>query len=162
MSTCFHVYELYMRLCVLLPSKETEAEAPYFVQRKLRGLRRLNQVECLVSGCCPLLEPASKTYNHCERVIIMALPTKPPIQATNFRESIATGITVDGRNAAPVGIHGKPLFVGSYRGIILSGFARWCRISSVHSILRLVGKYLRNGRKKVGSRQGGRSKPPSL
>ena len=29
--------------------------------------------------------------------------------------------------------HTKPLFVGIYRGIIIPGFLRWCRISSIHS-----------------------------
>ena len=39
---------------------------------------------------------------------------------------------MDGQNPAPLGIHEKPLFVGSYRGIILSGFARWCEMDFVH------------------------------
>ena len=30
--------------------------------------------------------------------------------------------TVDGRNPAPLGNHGKPLFVGIYRGMIIPGF----------------------------------------
>ena len=29
--------------------------------------------------------------------------------------------------------YGKPLFVGIYRGDIIPGFLRWCRISSIHS-----------------------------
>ena len=29
--------------------------------------------------------------------------------------------------------HGKPWFVGIYRGIIIPGFLRWCRTSSIHS-----------------------------
>ena len=45
------------------------------------------------------------------------------------------GGTVDGCEIhfAPLGNHGKPWFVGNYRGIILPGFLRWCRISSLHS-----------------------------
>ena len=42
--------------------------------------------------------------------------------------------TVDGRNPAPLGNHGKPLFVGVYRGSIIKGFLRLCRISSMHSM----------------------------
>ena len=34
---------------------------------------------------------------------------------------------------APPEKHGKPLFVCVYRGIIISGFLRWCRILSIHS-----------------------------
>ena len=32
---------------------------------------------------------------------------------------------------APLVNHGKPLFVGIYRGIVLPGSLRWCRISSM-------------------------------
>ena len=42
--------------------------------------------------------------------------------------------TVDGRNPAPLGNHGKPLFMGIYRTFIILGFLRWCRIPSIHSI----------------------------
>ena len=42
--------------------------------------------------------------------------------------------TVDGRNPAPLGNHGKPLSVGIYRGIIISGFLRRCRILSIHTV----------------------------
>ena len=42
--------------------------------------------------------------------------------------------TVDGHNPAPLGNHGIPFFIGVSRGIIMSGFLRWCRISSIHSI----------------------------
>ena len=42
---------------------------------------------------------------------------------------------MDGRNPAPLRIHGKPLFIGIYRGFIIPGFLRWCRISSIHSML---------------------------
>ena len=31
--------------------------------------------------------------------------------------------------------HGKPLFVGIYRDHIILGFLRWCRMSSIHSML---------------------------
>ena len=41
--------------------------------------------------------------------------------------------TVDGRNPAPLRHHGKYLFVGIYRGIMVPGFLRWCRILSIHS-----------------------------
>ena len=41
--------------------------------------------------------------------------------------------TAHGRNPAPLGSHGKPLLVGMYRGTIIPGFRRWCRISSNHS-----------------------------
>ena len=42
--------------------------------------------------------------------------------------------TVDGRNPfAPLGNHGKSFFIGIYRGTIIPGFLRWCRISSIHS-----------------------------
>ena len=41
--------------------------------------------------------------------------------------------SVDGRNPAPAGTYGKPLFVGSYRGIILSEVVQnGFRPSSVH------------------------------
>ena len=43
--------------------------------------------------------------------------------------------TVDGRHPAPLGNRGKPWFVGIYRGIIIPEFLRWCRISSIHSII---------------------------
>ena len=39
--------------------------------------------------------------------------------------------TVDGGSPAPLGNHGKLLFVGIYRGIIILGFLRRCRISSM-------------------------------
>ena len=42
--------------------------------------------------------------------------------------------TVDGQNPAPLGNHGKPLFVGIYRRIIPLGPLCWCRISSIHSM----------------------------
>ena len=37
--------------------------------------------------------------------------------------------TVDRRNTAPNGSHGKPMFVGSYRGIIIRGLLGWCEIN---------------------------------
>ena len=43
--------------------------------------------------------------------------------------------TVGGQNPAPLGTLGKPLFVGIHRRIIMPGFLRWCRISSIHSII---------------------------
>ena len=48
---------------------------------------------------------------------------------------IGMGHTVDGRNPAQLGNHGKSLFVGIYRGIIIPGFLRWCTISSIHSMI---------------------------
>ena len=56
-----------------------------------------------------------------------------------FRPSIGT---VDGRN--PFCTTLKVLFVVVYRGIIIPGFLRWCRILSIHSmiwILRHLGWY---------------------
>ena len=47
---------------------------------------------------------------------------------------VALTNTVDGRNPAPLGNHGKPLFVGIYKKIIIPRFLRWCRISSIHSM----------------------------
>ena len=43
--------------------------------------------------------------------------------------------TVDGRNPAPLWNH--PLFVDIDRGIMMPGFLRWCRISSIHSMFGL-------------------------
>ena len=40
--------------------------------------------------------------------------------------------TVDARNPAPFGNHGKPVFVGIYQGIIIPGFLRWCEMDFVH------------------------------
>ena len=40
----------------------------------------------------------------------------------------------DGQNPAPNSNHGKPLFVGIYKGIIIPWFLRWCRIASIHSM----------------------------
>ena len=37
--------------------------------------------------------------------------------------------------------HGQPLFVGIFRGIINPGFLRWCRISSIHSIIGAEGTH---------------------
>ena len=54
-----------------------------------------------------------------------------------YKHFFASLNTVDGRDFAPLGNHGKPFFIGIYRGIIIPGFLRWCRISSIHSI---VGK----------------------
>ena len=56
--------------------------------------------------------------------------------------------TVDGRNPAPLGNHGKPLLVGICREAILLGFAR-CRISSAQYHLRVR----RNGRRPPRSGQ---------
>ena len=39
---------------------------------------------------------------------------------------------MDGRNPAPLGNHGKPLFVGIYREIMIPGFLRWCEMDFVH------------------------------
>ena len=33
---------------------------------------------------------------------------------------------------------GKPLFVGIYKGILIPGFLRWCRVSFIHSIIPKV------------------------
>ena len=41
--------------------------------------------------------------------------------------------TVGGQNYAPIETIKQPLFVGIYRGIMVPGFFRWCRISSIHS-----------------------------
>ena len=43
---------------------------------------------------------------------------------------------------APLGNHGKPLFVGIDRGIIPLGPLSWCRISSMHSMGRAYGPQL--------------------
>ena len=58
--------------------------------------------------------------------------------------------TVDGRNPAPRGNHGKPLFIGIYRGFIIPGFLRWCNPAESYGVNRpkLV---IRGGR---GSREG--------
>ena len=53
-------------------------------------------------------------------------------QASGNRENL--GGTVDGRNPAPLSNHWKPVFVGIYRGIIIPGLLRWCRISSIYSM----------------------------
>ena len=50
--------------------------------------------------------------------------------------------TVDGRNPAPLGNHGKPLLIGIFRGFIIPGFLRWCRILSIHSITHILGREL--------------------
>ena len=44
------------------------------------------------------------------------------------------------RGAGGLGNHGKPLFVGIYRGIITPWFLRWCRISSIHSRCPFLGE----------------------
>ena len=65
----------------------------------------------------------------------------------------ATGLFWDqgGRDGAPVPKHilwmdkilhhfetiGNRCFVGIYRGLIIPGFRRWCRISSIHSVDKL-------------------------
>ena len=50
-------------------------------------------------------------------------------------ELLSGVVTVDGRNPAPLGNHGKPSLVHIYRGIIAPGCLRWCRVSSSHSII---------------------------
>ena len=42
---------------------------------------------------------------------------------------------MDERNPALPKKSWKPLFVGIYRAIIIPGFLRWCRISSIHSMM---------------------------
>ena len=42
--------------------------------------------------------------------------------------------------------HGKPLFVGIYRGMIIPGVLMWCRLSSIHSTI--LGVALRGNQRK--------------
>ena len=42
--------------------------------------------------------------------------------------------TVDGRTRSHRSLYGKPLLIGIFRGTIIPGFLRWCRILSIHSM----------------------------
>ena len=62
----------------------------------------------------------------CRRGVASASLDDPQAEAGGERV-VANSISHHLRN------HGKPLFVGIYRGMIVPGILMWCRISSIHS-----------------------------
>ena len=64
----------------------------------------------------------------------MTLQLRVEAKLQNAMEHLVVGATVDGRNPfrTALKLWLKPLFVGIYRGIIIPGFLRWCKLDFVH------------------------------
>ena len=86
---------------------------------------------------------------------------RAPLAGLSSGYNNEAGNTVDGRNPAPLGNHGKPLLVGICRGIIIPGLLGWCRTSSIHSSGSTVSSLRSQGLTSVHQRQlSSRSRSP--